>query len=148
MNRSIHRRALLRAGFAASLPLVIPAARACEFFTTNLRVLHPWTRATAPGDTSALLCMTLDQVTLADRLIRVETPVARDAEMGGAGARGAIDLAIPPGRETVLSETGRFIRLTGLRHPLQLGRSYPLTLVFERGGAVAADIDVDYERLA
>lgn len=148
MNRSIHRRALLRAGFAASLPLLIPAARACEFFTTNLRVYKPWTRATADGDTVALLCMTFDDVTLADRLIGVETPVARDAEMGGTGARGAIDLAIPPGRETVLSEAGRFIRLTGLRYPLQLGCSYPLTLVFERGGTVAADIDVDYERNA
>jgi copper(I)-binding protein len=148
MNRLIHRRALLRAGFAASLPLLIPAARACEFFTTNLRIFHPWTRATADGDTVALLCMTFDDVTLTDRLIGVETPVARHAEMGGAGPHGAIDLPIPAGRETALSETGRFIRLTGLRHPLQIGRSYPLKLVFERGGAVAADIDVDYEPIA
>ncbi len=46
----------------------------------------------------------------------------------------------PPG------ETGTFIRCVGLRHPLELGRSYPLKLVFEHGGVVDADIDIDFER--
>lgn len=146
MNESIRRRALLHAGFAAGIALVVPPARACEFFSTNLRVAHPWARATADGDTFAALCMTFDEVTLADRLIKVETPVAAGAEMGGVGARPGIDFPIPAGRESVLSETGTFIRLVGLKHPLEIGRSYPLKLVFERGGVVDADLDIDYER--
>ncbi|MGK2899952.1 MAG: hypothetical protein ACSLE9_14925 [Burkholderiaceae bacterium] len=48
----------------------------------------------------------------------------------------------------MLSKSGTFIRLLGLRHALGVGRSYPLRLVFERGGAVDADIGVDHERAA
>ncbi|MES2100380.1 MAG: hypothetical protein V4569_11215 [Pseudomonadota bacterium] len=46
----------------------------------------------------------------------------------------------PPG------ETGTFIRRVGLKHPLQLGRNYPLKRVFEHGGVVDTDIDIDFER--
>ena len=90
--------------------------------------------------------MTFDEVALDDRLVGVETPVATHAEMAGTSAGPRIDVTIPAGAETVLSETGTFIRLLGLRHPLGVGRSYPLRLVFERGGVVDADIDVEYER--
>jgi copper(I)-binding protein len=141
------RRALLRAGCALGATLVLPRARACEFFSTRLRILHPWARATADGDSSAVLCMRFDEVRLPDRLIRVETPVAAGAELSVEGTTGAIDLAIPVGRDTELAETGRFIRLVGLKHPLELGRNYPLKLVFEHGGVVDADFDIDFERV-
>jgi copper(I)-binding protein len=140
------RRRLLRAGCALGAALVLPPARACEFFSTHLRILHPWSRATAEGDAFAVLCMRFAEVRLPDRLIRVETPVAAGAEMGGADTGRAIDFAIPAGRESELSETGTFIRLVGLKQPLELGRNYPLKLVFEHGGVVDADIDIDFER--
>ena len=146
MSHPVRRRIVLQAGLATAVALVAPAARACEFFTTTLRVFRPWTRATAPGDAFAVLCMGFDQVTSADRLIRVETPVAASAEMAGIGAGPSVDLVIPAGQETVLSESTTFIRLLGLKHPLEMGRSYPLRLVFEKGGAVEADLDVDFER--
>jgi copper(I)-binding protein len=148
MNPAITRRAALQVGVAMGVSTLLPAAHACEFFTTNLRIYRPWTRATAEGDAFAVLCMTFDEVTLDDRLIAVESPVAKHAEMGGSSAGSRIDVPIPAGAETVLSESGTFIRLLGLRHPLGVGRSYPLRLVFERGGVVDADIDVEYERAA
>jgi copper(I)-binding protein len=148
MNPVITRRAVLRAGLVLGSAMLLPAAHACEFFTTNLRVYRPWTRATADGDAFAVLCMTFDEVALDDRLIGVESPVATHADMAGSGGGPKIDVPIPAGADTVLSETGTFIRLLGLRHPLAVGRSYPLRLVFERGGVVDADIDVDYERAA
>lgn len=146
MSYPVRRRAVLHAGLAVGVALVAPAARACEFFTTHLRVLRPWTRATAQGDAFAVLCMTFDQVTSADRLIGIETPVAAGAELAGVGAGPSVDLVIPAGQETVLSESATFIRLLRLKHPLEMGRSYPLRLVFEKGGAVDADLDVDFER--
>ena len=148
MNSEISRRAVLRGGLALGASTLLPAAHACEFFTTHLRVYRPWSRATAEGDAFAVLCMTFDEVTLSDRLIGVESPVASHAEMGGSNQGAKIDLLIPAGVDTVLNETGAFIRLMGLRHPLEVGRSYPLRLLFEKGGAVDADIDVDYERIA
>ncbi len=150
MPPPIHRRTLLRAGLALgsglSAALIAPSARACEFFASSLRITHPWTRATPIGERTAKICMRFDEVTRSDRLIGVETPVARGAERGGSG--GAIDIPIPEGQTTELTEAGVHVRLTGLKHPLELGRTYPLTLRFAHGGEVNASFDVDYGAFA
>ena len=125
-------------------PLWSGAARACEYFAPNLRIVHPWTRASLPGETSALLFMKFDEVTERDRLIGVETPVAERVEL--AGTTGPVDLDIAAGHETVLSEEGPHLRLLELRHPLEIARSYPLRLRFEKGGLVLATLNVDYLR--
>ena len=144
----MHRRSVLRAGLAlCASPVLAPAAFGCEFFAANLRIIHPWTRATALEDGFAVISMIFDQVTQADRLIGVETPVAEAAEMGGKDASRKVSSLIPAGRESALSELGTHVRLVRLQHPLELGRTYPLKLVFEKGGVVNADFDVDYERL-
>jgi hypothetical protein len=109
-----------------------------------LRFTQPWTRATADGAAFAIVCMSFDEVTTTDRLIKVETPVASGAEMGGVGAGPVVDFLIPEGKESVLSETGTFIKLVGLRHPLEAGRTFPFTLTFEKGGVVEGDLDVAY----
>lgn len=147
MTSSPQRRRFLRTGLGLGAALAVPAARACDFFTVNLRIDHVWTRATG-DDRVAVVCMTFDDVTLDDRLIGAQTPMAEGAEIGGPLARPTVDFFIPRGQTTVLAESASHLRLTGLKRPLELGRSYPLTLVFQRGGAVSADIDVDYERLA
>jgi copper(I)-binding protein len=91
--------------------------------------------------------MKFDEVTETDRLIGVETPVATGAELAGEGATGrAVNLLIPEGRETLLSEEGTHIRLLGLKHPLLIARVYPLQLVFEKGSIVNATLNVDYLR--
>lgn len=144
-SSSIDRRHLLRAAIATGLVACLPKARACEFFAANLRITHPWTRASAAGASTAIVCMKFDEVTLADRLISVETPVASGAEMGGTQTDAAVNFALAAGQEYELSETGTFIRLLGLKHRLELGRSYPLRLVFEHSGPIAAELSVDYE---
>jgi copper(I)-binding protein len=137
---------MLHRGLAAGLAAVLPAARACEFYTSTLRVTHPWTRATAPGASTAVVCMKFDEVTVADRLISVETPVATGAEMGGVGAGSAVDFLVPAGQTTFLDEGGTHVRLVGLKFPLEVGRSYPLRLGFEKGGEFNATLTVDYTR--
>lgn len=153
MHPPLARRQLLRAGLAAGAMLALPAARACEFFALHLRITHPWTRASAPGATSAVVCMRFDEVTVSDRLIGVESPVAESAEMGGLTMGGLtmggpVNLAIPADQLLTLSEAGPHIRLVGLRHALMVAREYPLTLVFERSGSVQATLSVDYARFA
>lgn len=148
MVLSIARRHCLRAGLAAGALGALPAARACEFYALHLRITHPWTRASEPGARSAVVCMHFDEVTHPDRLIAVASPVAEAAEMGGVPAGGPVDLAIPADQLTALTEAGRHIRLIGLRHPLEMARAYPLTLVFERSGTVDASLTVDYARFA
>lgn len=111
-----------------------------------MRIVHPWTRATAADQTTAAVCMTFDEVTETDRLIRVETPIAAGAELAGAagGENKDMSLLIPRDRETVLTESGVHIRLVGLKHPLELGRTYNLALGFEHGGFVNTKLTVDY----
>jgi copper(I)-binding protein len=124
------------------MALVLPPAHACEFVTDTLRVTHPWSRATEPGAHFALLGMRIDQVTQADRLIEVSTPIATGAELAEAPGR-PLDLEILPGSELDFSEVGVHVRLTGLKAQLFTGRDYPLTLVFQQGGVVYARLIVD-----
>ena len=148
MSHPLARRQLLRTGLAAGALLALPAARACEFYAVNLRITHPWTRASAPGATTAMVCMRFDEVTRSDRLIGVASPVAESAEMGGVLVNGPVNLAIPADQLITLTEAGLHIRLVGLRHELLVAREYPLTLVFERSGTVQANLSVDYARFA
>lgn len=148
MSHPLARRHLLRTGLAAGALLALPSARACEFYAVNLRITHPWTRASAPGATTAMVCMRFDEVTQTDRLIGVQSPVAESAEMGGVAMPGPVNLAIPADQLITLSEAGPHIRLLGLRHELLVAREYPLTLVFERSGSVQATLSVDHARFA
>jgi copper(I)-binding protein len=149
MNKPMRRRALLQLGLAIPAAATLPRpARACEFFAPNLRVYRPWSRATAAGDAFAVLCMTFDEVTLADRLLAVHTPVAGRVVLQRAGKPAPVDLALPAGASTELDEGGVHLRLLDLQHPLAVGRNYPLELRFERGGTVVGDFDVIYDREA
>jgi copper(I)-binding protein len=140
----IHRRKVLQAGLAMGASLCLPSARACEFFTTTLRVTHPWTRATPEGATSAIVCMRIDQVRKTDRLIGVETPVAEGAEMAGLGARPGVNLLLLQGQETILGETGLQLRLIGLKQPLMIATTHPMRLIFEQGGVLESELNIDY----
>jgi len=140
------RRNLLQSAPAFGALLWWPRAQACEFMTGTLRVTHPWARATGPGEDTAVLGMRLDEVTEADRLVRVEMPVATGARIGGVGARPTVDLSIEVGQELILDQYGTYVCLTGLKHALLPGRSYPLTLGFEKSGVHIATVSVDYER--
>lgn len=147
MTQTMNRRRVLQAGGALGLSLLWPQARACEYITSTLRVIHPWTRATAAGADVAVLCMGFDEVTESDRLILVETPICTGAEMSGAVARPGVDFFIPAGVGSALSETGTHVRLIGLKFALETGRSYPMKLGFEKGGVFNASLSVDYPYL-
>jgi copper(I)-binding protein len=140
----LHRRHWLRASAALAAAAALPSARACEFWSTTLRITHPWSRASRPGETEAVVCMKFDDVQQADRLVRVVTPVARSADIGGLLARPQVDFAIPEGQTTLLAEEASFLRLRDLNHPLEIGRAYPFTLVFEHGGEVQALLSIDF----
>jgi copper(I)-binding protein len=144
LQSGITRRDALHAGAGLAAALLLPPARACEFITSTMRITHPWTRATGPNLQSAVLCMKFDEVSRTDRLLQVVTPVAGGWELASAGRGRKLPLVIPAGRETVLAEDGLHIRLLRLQHPLLIARAYPLTLQFEVGGSVQAQLSVDY----
>ncbi len=144
MSRLIRRRSLLHAGIAVSAGLWTLRAQACEVQLANLRLMHPWVRATAPGADSAILNFTVEDVTEDDRLVGVQCIAAAGAALGGPQAATVVDFAIPAGRTTVLGEDGTHVLLTGLRFPFQVGRVFPLLVTFEKGGIAMASLHVDY----
>lgn len=151
MNATFHRRQLLRAAMGLGGLACLPQARACEFFSPTLRVFHPWTCASEPEASTAVVCMLFDQVLEDDRLVGVQTPLATGAQLASAAQPGVaaapaatLPLDIPAGRETRLSDKGTHLLLTGLTQPLHVGRAYPMTLHFARGGEVPAQLTVDY----
>jgi copper(I)-binding protein len=143
-----HRRALLRNGLALSATLMLPTARAHEFFTPYLTVIHPWTRASNPGATTAVVSLRFEDVTASDRLVGASTPMAAGAELAGKGAPAQFDFEIPPGRTTEFTEDGVHLLLLSLKKPLLLGREYPLQLVFAKAGPIAAALLIDFPALA
>jgi len=143
-NQITGRRQVLQAGLALGGGLLLPSARACEFFTPTLRVTHPWTRVSVKDATTAIVCMKIDQVSKLDRLIGVETPVADGAEIIGIKGRSGVNLLIFPGQELVLGESGVQLRLVKLTQPLLMARTYPMRLYFEKGGLMDAELNVDY----
>jgi copper(I)-binding protein len=145
---TLRRRRLLGAAAGFGAALAWPAVRACEIQAEHFRLIHPWTRATAPDERTAVLCMSFEDVTRDDALVGVETPVARGAEAAGLPAAAPderLELPIPAGRQTVLAENGPHVRLTGLAFALQVGRDYPLVLHFRESGAVLARLSVDLD---
>jgi copper(I)-binding protein len=144
MHPTLTRRALLRGALALLLPTVALTTRAHEFFTTCLTVIHPWTRASSPDATSAIVSMRFVDVKETDRFIDAETPVAERTELVGIGASETFSFLIPKGRDSELSEDGLHLRLVGLKFPLLLGREYPMTLIFENGGPVKAALLIDF----
>ncbi|MCE4555168.1 copper chaperone PCu(A)C [Roseateles cellulosilyticus] len=145
---TLPRRQLLVALAAVSLAR---PSRACEFYSSRMRIWHPWTRATRVDADTARLCMRFDEVQQTDRLIGVETPVAAGVRLAGPGAPeggGGLSLLIPEGQTLTLSEEGQYLELLDLQQPLQLGRSFPLRLVFESAEPVNALLNVDYAGLS
>lgn len=143
---ALPRRHLLLTASAAYFGL-LPSSRACEFFSSHLRIWHPWTRSTRIDADSAKLCMRFDEVQRADRLIGVETPVATRVRLAGPGAPvDAQDLSLPirAGETLTLAEDGLHLELLDLQQPLQIGRSYPLRLIFEFAEPVNASLNVDF----
>jgi copper(I)-binding protein len=149
-SRSLPRRHVLLAAGAVCLGLARPA-RACEFFSSSMRIWHPWTRSTRVDADSAKLCMRFDEVQRSDRLIGIETPVAGGVRLAGPGAPDAagpgLNLLLPAGQDLTLSEDGLHIELLDLQQPLQIGRSFALRLIFESGDSVNATLNVDYAGL-
>lgn len=150
----LKRRTFLQTGLVLSA-LPWHNANACEYFSPTLRITHPWTRATPMDAPFAVLGLRFDEVTQDDRLLAVETPVAEavvyvpgPTPEGAAGQALALPFDIPAGQDTVLADTGPHLRLLRLTQPLEVARSYPLRLVFEKGGSVKALLNVDYPRFS
>jgi periplasmic copper chaperone A len=141
-----------RAGaMIALLSLVVPALAEGQA-TGEVKVGYPWTRPT-PGTTiPGVGYMTLENHGPADdRLLAAESPAAGTVTMHRTEVEGGVarmlpqeeGIAIPAHGSVSLEPGGYHLMLSGLKAPLTLGQSIPLTLAFERAGRVTVELKVE-----
>jgi len=131
---------------SAALIVAAPALASAQ----AVQVDNAWARATAAGSMSGGIFLTVTDTGAPDRLVGASTPVAATAELhetvndnGVMRMRPvAAGLALETGKPVVLKPGSYHLMLMGLRRQLKPGDSFPVTLTFERAGAVTATVVV------
>lgn len=109
-----------------------------------------WSRATAPGASVAAGYLTLVGGPQGDKLLRVSTPLTPRAELHSMTmAKGVMSmralpegLAIAPHTTVTLKPGGLHLMFLELTKPLAVGDVVPVTLTFERAGAIEVKLKV------
>jgi copper(I)-binding protein len=157
--RDRFRSAVTRAAFSlpfmlavAALAIAVPSSAFAHDYTLGtLRIEHPYARPTPPGARTGGAYFTIRNTGEAgDRLLRVSSPVAQTAELHSMTMDGNLmkmravpALDIPSGSTVSLGTGGYHVMLMGLHHSLAVGDEVPLTLVFERAGALDVTAHVE-----
>jgi copper(I)-binding protein len=117
-----------------------------------LQLSHGHARATAPGQTSAAVYLTIaNSGSAGDQLTKIESPAAASADLhtmsmtGGMMKMRAVDsLALAPASTVAMAPgDGYHIMLTELRKPLVAGQTIPLILTFKKAGVVKTVVTID-----
>lgn len=144
-------RRTLAAALGAALLLPTRPARAHDYTLGELRIGHPWTRATAGTGAAGGGFLTIRNTgTQPDRLLRAESPAAGVVELhthindqGVMRMRPVPDIPIPPGAEVTLAPGGLHLMLINTRQRFDRGGRVPVTLVFERAGRIEVELAVE-----
>jgi periplasmic copper chaperone A len=117
-------------GFLAALLMSV-----CVY-AGDIQVENAWARATAPGQDAAGVDLTITSKQAAT-LVEVSSAVCKTVELhnmtmthdsGMMKMREVPAIELPAGKRVNLSESGYHLMLTGLKAPLKVGESVPLTL--------------------
>ena len=101
-------------------------ALAHDYKADGLHIDYPWARAMPPGATTGAAYLSIDNKgDVADRLLAVETPAAKSAELhehvhaeGLMKMQQATHIVIEPGESVALEPGGYHIMLINLQQPL------------------------------
>jgi periplasmic copper chaperone A len=127
------------------------AVQAQSYTAGHVRIERPFAAPTVPGAPNGVAYITTLESKQADRLLRTSTPVAASNELhnmtldagGVMRMRELSDLQLTPGSLIKMQPgQGVHIMLMGLKKPLKLGDTFPMTLEFERGGKVVVNVVV------
>ncbi len=133
----------------ATMAVVFPAI-ADDTTLGALTIGDTWARASAgPAKAGAAYVTITNGGAEADRLIAAAAPVAKKAAVhtqmmqgGIMKMRPVVAVEVNPGEPTVFMPGGLHVMLMGLKAPLVEGDTFPLTLTFEKSGAVEVRVRV------
>jgi periplasmic copper chaperone A len=126
----------------AGFLLIAAAAHAHGYAVGDVRVQHPWIRATVQGTREARAFMRIyNQGHVPERLLSATSSIASRVELrAGASSTATIDL--PPRKSITFESSGPHLLFTGLKRPLLKGERIVLVLRFERSGELRIEIEV------
>lgn len=131
---------------------LLGSANAHDFSIGDIRVGHPWTRATPGGAKVAGGYTTIENTgAKPDRLIGGTMEVASRVELHEMSVTDGImrmrelpaGIVVPAGRRVEMKPGGYHIMFMDLRRPLKQGEKVAGTLVFENAGSVNVEFQVD-----
>jgi periplasmic copper chaperone A len=117
---------------------------------SGIQVMQPRAFATPSGAPTALVLLTLHNIgATADTLLGASTPLAAKVEMHSMDMTGGTmrmrplkNMPVPVGSLVEFRSGGNHLMLVGLKRPLVAGQVVPLTLRFQKAGAVRVDVPV------
>ena len=115
---------------------------------SGIEVEKAWARATPSAGATGIVYLTLINTgPAADRLIGVSTPLAAAAGLHIMVMEGTVmqmhhldALDVKPGESVTFKPSGLHIMLTQVKQALKPGDRFPLTLDFEKAGAVEVQV--------
>jgi copper(I)-binding protein len=128
------------------------SAHAYDYKVGALEIDHPWSRAVPKGATVAAGYVTIKNTgTEPDRLVGGSTPVAGKFEVHEMSMDKGImkmrpvagGVEIKPGETVELKPQSFHIMMMGLKQPIEKGKPFKGSLVFEKAGAVDVDFAVE-----
>lgn len=116
-----------------------------EYYLLSFTLVHPWAYPTEPGQASAAVYFSVQDVLRPDRLLQARSPVAESVVFRASDKEDETNLGaleVGPASPTQFGPGGLHLQLQGLRSPLKLYEVYPLMLSFEHAGRVMVQISV------
>ncbi len=121
-------------------------ANAADYKVGMIMVKEPWARGT-PKSGGAF--MMIHNMGGQDRLVGVKGDVANKIQLHQTVMEGGMmkmkhvhGIDVPAKGMATLQPGGYHVMMMGLKKPLMVGHSFPLTLVFEKAGELKIDVEV------
>lgn len=137
------------AAAAAILLATAGQAFAHDFTHGDLTIEHPHARVIIPSRPAAAF-FTVRNKGEADRLLEASSPAFARVELHGHVMKDGVvrmfkkdGVEVPAGGAAPLQSGGDHVMLFDPARPLKVGDSFPLTLTFEKGGAVEVMVKVE-----
>ena len=130
------------------VPALVVLAAAGE--ASSIRIDGAWARPTAGGAKNGAAYMTIEDTGSPDKLLGASTPVAETVEVhetihdnGVMKMRPTGSLPLEAGNPVAMVPGGRHIMLMGLKAPLKVGDTFPMTLRFEHAAPITVTVTVE-----
>jgi len=141
--------------FLLAVPVLLALAAPAFADDGAIHIADAKARPTAPGGTGVVYMIVMNHGAADDDLTGLSTPIADKAEMhrtttenGMSHMDAVADLPIKANGSASFEPGGLHVMLIGLKQPLKLGDSFPLTLNFAKAGAVSVTVSVQQIKAA